>query len=37
VPRPKEYGPSGKPDLVADRSVDLSARDFNDLAGQLGA
>ena len=37
VPRPKEYGPGGKPDLVADQSVDLSARDFNDLAGQLGA
>jgi len=37
VTRPLEYGPAGKPDLKADASVDLSAKDFNDLAGQLGA
>jgi 2-haloacid dehalogenase len=37
VSRPLEYGPDGKPDLRADASVDLSAKDFNDLAGQLGA
>lgn len=38
VARPLEFGPTGKPDLQADQSVaDLSARDFNDLAGQLGA
>jgi 2-haloacid dehalogenase len=37
VTRPLEYGPAGKPDLNADGSVDFSAKDFNDLAGQLGA
>ena len=37
VARPLEYGPDGKPDLKADSSVDVSAKDFNDLAGQLGA
>ena len=37
VPRPKEYGPAGKPDLKADASVDLSANDFNNLAARLGA
>jgi 2-haloacid dehalogenase len=37
VARPFEYGPNGKPDLKADGSVDISAKDFNDLAGQLGA
>ena len=37
VTRPLEYGPEGKPDLKPDASVDLSARDFNDLATQLGA
>jgi 2-haloacid dehalogenase len=35
VARPLEYGPNGKPDLKADSSVDLAAKDFNDLAGQL--
>jgi 2-haloacid dehalogenase len=35
--RPLEFGPAGKPDLDADSSVDLSAKDFNDLASQLGA
>ena len=37
VARPLEYGPNGKPDLTADGLVDLSAKDFNDLAGQIGA
>jgi 2-haloacid dehalogenase len=37
VTRPLEYGPAGKPDLSADSSVDLSAKDFLDLASQLGA
>lgn len=37
VARPHEYGPTGKPDLQPDASVDVSARDFNDLASQLGA
>jgi 2-haloacid dehalogenase len=37
VTRPLEFGPDGKPDLKADSSVDLTANDFNDLAGQLGA
>ena len=27
----------GKPDLKADAPVDISAKDFNDLASQLGA
>jgi 2-haloacid dehalogenase len=37
VTRPLEYGPNGKPDLTADASVDVSAKDFNDLASQVGA
>ncbi|HZP48847.1 MAG TPA: haloacid dehalogenase type II [Vicinamibacterales bacterium] len=37
VVRPHEFGPRGKPDLAADASVDISAKDFNDLAAQLGA
>ena len=37
VARPLEYGPNGKPDLKADSPVDISAKDFNDLATQLGA
>jgi len=37
VTRPLEYGPQGKPDLQPDASVDVSAKDFNDLASQLGA
>ncbi len=37
VARPLEFGPNGKPDLKADSSVDVSAKDFNDLATQLGA
>jgi len=37
VVRPLEYGPNGKPDLKADGAADMSAKDFNDLAAQLGA
>jgi 2-haloacid dehalogenase len=37
VARLLEFGPNGKPDLEPDSSVDVSAKDFNDLAGQLGA
>jgi 2-haloacid dehalogenase len=37
VARPLEFGPTGKPDLKADPSVDLTAKDFNDLASRLGA
>lgn len=35
VVRPHEYGPNGKPDLQPDGSVDIAAKDFNDLAAQL--
>src|SRR5260221_14623519 len=37
VTRPMEFGPGGRPDLKADASVDFTAKDFNDLAAQLGA
>jgi 2-haloacid dehalogenase len=37
VTRPLEYGPNGKPDLKPDASVEVTAKDFVDLAGQLGA
>jgi 2-haloacid dehalogenase len=37
VARPLEYGPAGKPDLKGDASVDMEGKDFNDLAGRLGA
>ena len=37
VMRLLEFGPNGKPDLKADSPVDISAKDFNDLASQLGA
>jgi 2-haloacid dehalogenase len=37
VVRPLEFGPSRTPDLTPDGSVDLAAKDFNDLAAQLGA
>ena len=37
VARPFEFGPAGKPDLEAGSSADISAKDFNDLARQLGA
>jgi len=35
VARPLEYGPTRKPDLEADASVDITAKDFNDLAARL--
>ncbi len=37
VVRPLEYGPDRTPDLTPDSSVDVAAKDFNDLARQLGA
>ena len=37
VARPLEFGPNGKPALKTDFPVDISAKDFNDLAVQLGA
>jgi 2-haloacid dehalogenase len=37
VARPQEFGPDRKPDLAPDPSFDVHARDFLDLAGQLGA
>jgi 2-haloacid dehalogenase len=37
VPRPLEFGPDGKPDLAADGVAGITAKDFNDLARQLGA
>ena len=37
VVRPLEFGPNGKPDLQPNGSVDITARDFNDLAAKLGA
>lgn len=37
VTRPLEYGPNGKPDLKPDASVEVTAKDFVDLAAQLGA
>ncbi|MEO5739503.1 MAG: haloacid dehalogenase type II [Vicinamibacterales bacterium] len=37
VARPLEYGPNGTPDLTSDASVDVAAKNFNDLAAQLGA
>jgi 2-haloacid dehalogenase len=37
VIRPLEFGPGGKPDLAADGSVDITAKDFNDLADRLVA
>ena len=37
VTRPLEFGPDGKPDLQPNASVDVAARDFNDLAKKLGA
>ena len=37
VPRPTEYGPnSGKSDLQGDPAFDVNAKDFVDLAAQLG-
>jgi 2-haloacid dehalogenase len=37
VARPFEFGPDGKPDLQPDSMVDVAAKDFTDLANQLGA
>ena len=37
VPRPLEYGTRRTADLAPDASVDVTATDFNDLAGRLGA
>jgi 2-haloacid dehalogenase len=37
VARPTEYGPRQTTDLKAERDFDVIARDFVDLAGQLGA
>ena len=36
VTRPLEFGPGRKPDLTPDPSFDVVAKDFNDLATQLG-
>jgi len=35
VTRPLEFGAAGKPDLTPDASVDISAKDFNELADRL--
>jgi len=35
VTRPLEFGPEGKPDLKPDASIDITARDFNELAALL--
>ena len=37
VARPLEFGPEGTPDIAADPAFDVNARDFLDLAAQLGA
>lgn len=37
VARPLEFGPDRKADLQADSPVDISAKDFNELASRLGA
>jgi len=37
VPRPLEYGPGQTSDLLPEHRFDLVARDFGDLADQLGA
>src|SRR5262245_42685330 len=37
VPRPMEYGPAGKPDLAPNDAVDVTAKDFVQLASTLGA
>lgn len=36
VPRVTEYGPRQNRDFAAEGAIDIVARDFNDLAGQLG-
>jgi 2-haloacid dehalogenase len=37
VPRPLELGPNGKPDLKPDASVDVTVKDFVELAQVLGS
>lgn len=37
VARPLEFGPEGKPDIAAEAAFDVNARDFLDLADQLGS
>ncbi len=37
VARPLEFGPEGKPDITPEPAFDINARDFLDLADQLGA
>ena len=37
VTRPLEFGPQGHPDVEPDLSFDINAKDFGDLADQLGA
>ncbi len=37
VVRPLEFGPAGTPDLSADPSFDIRAKDFIDLATKLEA
>jgi hypothetical protein len=37
LPRPTEYGPGQTTDLAPEGAGDLVARDFEDLAGALGA
>jgi 2-haloacid dehalogenase len=37
VTRPLEFGPGGKPDLAPDASVDVTVKDFNELADRLSA
>ncbi len=37
VARPLEFGPQGRPDVAPEPAFDLNARDFLDLAEQLGA
>ena len=36
VPRPMEFGPERKPDPTPDPSFDIVAKDFRDLASQMG-
>jgi 2-haloacid dehalogenase len=36
VPRPSEYGPRQRTDLVPERDYDVVAQNFIDLAAQLG-
>jgi len=37
VPRPLEWGPDADQDITPDKSIEIVAEDFNDLADQLGA